>query len=228
MTNLSKERREKRFLATDGQIMSRRQYNIALCGTLLYGLLINFLICARYGDTAARVNPLVFFVGYFVCALAGCMMSAWSHNPVVSFIGYNLVVVPSGFIVSMAVQEYGGLGSEAVTQAFLITLLVTAAMTLLAVASPEFCSRIGSVLFGALIGLIIAEVILMLIGRANIAISWISAAIFSMYIAYDVWRSQQFPPTMDNAIDSALDIYLDIINLFIDLLEIFGNKSSKD
>ena len=49
-----------------------------------------------------------------------------------------------------------------------------------------------------------------------------------MYIAYDVWRSQQFPPTMDNAIDSALDIYLDIINLFIDLLEIFGNKSSKD
>lgn len=164
MTNLSKERREKRLLATNEQMMTRRQYNMTLCGTLLYGLLLNFLICTRFGDAAAYVNPLVFFLGYFICALAGCMMSAWFHNPVVSFIGYNLVVVPSGFIVSMAVQEYGGLGSEVVTQAFLITLLVTAAMTLLAVASPEFCSRIGSVLFGTLIGLLIAEVILMLMG----------------------------------------------------------------
>ena len=155
MTNLSKERREKRLLATNEQMMTRRQYNMTLCGTLLYGLLLNFLICTRFGDAAAYVNPLVFFLGYFICALAGCMMSAWFHNP---------VVVPSGFIVSMAVQEYGGLGSEVVTQAFLITLLVTAAMTLLAVASPEFCSRIGSVLFGTLIGLLIAEVILMLMG----------------------------------------------------------------
>ena len=61
-----------------------------------------------------------------------------------------------------------------------------------------------------------------ILGRQNIAVSWIGAVVFSLYIAYDVWRSQKFPPTLDNAVDSALDIYLDIANLFLELLEIFG------
>jgi len=64
----------------------------------------------------------------------------------------------------------------------------------------------------------------MIIGTTPIIVSWISAIIFSLYIAYDVYRSQQFPPTIDNAIDSAIDIYLDIINLFLDILEIIGKK----
>lgn len=222
MVNISKERREKRFLATSGAMMTRRQYNTALCGVLLYGLIANLIICAYFGDVAATVNPVVFLIGYLICALVGCAMSAFSANPFVSFVGYNLVVLPSGFVVSMAVQEYGGLGSEVVTQAFLITLCITATMTLLAIAFPEFCSKLGGVLFASLLGLIIAKLILMILGKQNIVTSWIGAVIFSLYIAYDVWRSQKFPPTLDNAIDSAMDIYLDIVNLFLELLEIFG------
>lgn len=222
MVNISKERREQRLLTTSGAIMTRRQYNMVLCGILLYGLVANLIICAYFGDAAMTVNPVAFLIGYLICALVGCAMSAFSANPFVSFVGYNLVVLPSGFIVSMAVQEYGGLGSEIVTQAFLITLCITATMTLLAVAFPEFCSKLGGILFASLLGLIIAELILMILGRQNIAVSWIGAVVFSLYIAYDVWRSQKFPPTLDNAVDSALDIYLDIANLFLELLEIFG------
>ncbi|MCR5192464.1 MAG: Bax inhibitor-1 family protein, partial [Bacteroidales bacterium] len=48
--------------------------------------------------------------------------------------------------------------------------------------------------------------------------------LFSGYIGYDVAKSQAYPKTLDNAVDSALDIYLDIINLFIRLLSILGRR----
>nr|MCR5618576.1 Bax inhibitor-1 family protein [Lachnospiraceae bacterium] len=57
---------------------------------------------------------------------------------------------------------------------------------------------------------------------------WIGAALFSGYIGYDFWRAQQFPKTLDNAVDCAVDIYLDIINLFLRILRILaGSRSSR-
>ncbi len=46
-----------------------------------------------------------------------------------------------------------------------------------------------------------------------------------MYIGYDIYRSQQYPKTLDNAVDSALDIYMDIANLFIRILSILGKRN---
>ena len=53
---------------------------------------------------------------------------------------------------------------------------------------------------------------------------WIAAGLFSLYLGYDIYRSQQYPKTIKNAVASALDIYLDLANLFIRLLEIMGKK----
>ena len=53
---------------------------------------------------------------------------------------------------------------------------------------------------------------------------WIVAGLFSLYIGYDIYRSQQYPKTVDNAIDSALDIYMDLANLFIRLLSILAKR----
>jgi FtsH-binding integral membrane protein len=48
---------------------------------------------------------------------------------------------------------------------------------------------------------------------------------FCLYIGYDVHRSQQFAKTLDNAVDCALDIYLDIANLFLRLLRLLSRKN---
>ena len=155
-------------------------------------------------------------------------MSGLSHNPVISFIGYNLVVLPCGMSISIAIEAYGGLDSGIVVEAFMITLCITAAMTLFAVICPQFCSKLGGILFASLIGLILARLVMLIFGMYSIAAAWIGAVIFSLYIAYDVWRSQRYPLTLDNAIDSAFDIYLDIINLFLELLEILGRYKDDD
>jgi FtsH-binding integral membrane protein len=39
-----------------------------------------------------------------------------------------------------------------------------------------------------------------------------------------MYRAQRYPKTADNAVDCAVDIYLDIINLFLRLLRILGRR----
>lgn len=225
MVSLSKRRKEARLQSYDGRTLTARKYNATIFGMILYGLVANFLICLFCSNMAATVNSVAFFLAYLVCVIVGCIMSAVSTNPVAGFVGYNLIVLPSGFVISVAVQEYGGLGSEVVTEAFLAATLIIATMTFFAVLNPQFCNRLGSLLFMALMGLIAAEVMMLFMGMKSSAISWASAIIFSFYISYDVSRSQVYPYTISNAVGSAMDIYLDIVNLFLSLLEIFGQRS---
>ena len=225
MVSLSRKRKEARIHAYDGRILTARGYNAAIFGMILYGLVANFLICLFCSDIATAVNSVAFFLAYLACVIVGSVISTVFTNPVAEFVGYNLIVLPSGFVISVVVQEYGGLGSEVVTEAFLAATLIVATMTLFAVLNPQFCNRLGSLLFMALMGLIAAEIILLFMGMESSAISWASAIIFSFYISYDVSRSQMYPYTISNAIGSAMDIYLDIINLFLSLLETFGKHS---
>lgn len=50
MMSLSKERKERRLQSYDGMMMTRRGYNAALCGLLLYGIAANFIICKYFTD----------------------------------------------------------------------------------------------------------------------------------------------------------------------------------
>ena len=76
-----------------------------------------------------------------------------------------------------------------------------------------------------LIGMVVCEIVLLILGVKQVWIDWIVAAIFTLYIGYDIHRSQQYPKTLDNAVDSALDIYMDIANLFIRILSIMGKRN---
>ena len=205
-------------------VLSDRAYNAVLVGVLVWGLLVNVVLCAYGGRFVESLNPVVFLIGYVVCAIAGIMIAGKSANPFISFLGYNLVVVPFGLAISLIVTEYGGIGAAVVRDAFLYTLLIALGMMAVVMIAPNLFAKIGGAMFGCLIGLVICEFILLLFGIRQVVTDWIAAGLFSLYIGYDIYRSQQFPKTLDNAVDSALDIYLDIANLFIRLLEIMGRR----
>ena len=80
MMSLSKERKERRLQSYDGMMMTRRGYNAALCGLLLYGIAANFIICKYFTDAVEALNPTAFLIGYLVCAIIGCLMSGLSHS----------------------------------------------------------------------------------------------------------------------------------------------------
>ena len=94
----------------------------------------------------------------------------------------------------------------------------------MALAFPNLFQKLGGALLGVLFGLVLCEIVLLILGRDQIITAWVAAALFSLYIGFDVYRSQQFPKTVDNAVDCALDIYMDIANLFLRILQILGKR----
>ena len=66
-------------------VLDDRTYNIALGGTVLYGLVLNIIMCAALGNSMMRVNPLMLLIGYFVCCLAGILISSKSALSVITW-----------------------------------------------------------------------------------------------------------------------------------------------
>jgi FtsH-binding integral membrane protein len=225
LSQAAREKRLKAFVSSDS-IISLRAYNAILTGTVAYGLLINVLMCrSSIADFVLRsMNPIVFFVGYAFSAFIGIFIAQRSSNALVSFIGYNLVVLPMGITVSLAVNV-GGFDPSVVWHAVITTAGVTVIMVAAGLLFPQFFAKLGSILFFGLIGVVIGVILSFFVRGVNLPVTVISAGLFSLYIGYDVYRSQQFPRTVDNAVDCAIDIYLDIINLFLDLLRIFGKSN---
>ncbi len=209
---------------SEDQIISTRVYNAIMLGVLLWGLLVNVILCATLGDAVSRMNPIALLILYVVCAFAGILIAGRSDKPLISFLGYNMVVIPFGLVISLLVYAYGGAGSDIVMYAFLYTMVITLGMTGAALAFPNLFAKLGGALLGVLGGLLLCEIVLLIIGVSQSVTDWIAAGLFSLYIAYDIYRSQQFPKTVDNAVDCALDIYLDIANLFIRLLRLLSRR----
>lgn len=172
------------------------------------------------------INPVLLMIGYLLLGFVGIIISIISEKPSISFIGYNLLVVPSGLVLTLALQEFGGIDSIIVKQAFLYTTIISGIMVLLGNLYPKFFEKIGGIIFAALIGLIITRIIAFICNFDNVIISWVAAIIYSLYIGYDIYRSQKLKKTIDNAIDCAVDLYLDIFGVFISLLDILDKEKN--
>jgi FtsH-binding integral membrane protein len=219
-------RKQLRLQSGEADRLSSRSYNLALTGVLAYGLLLNAVMVYYFAEPLRQmligVSSWVLLLGYLVPTLIGVLMAAKSTNPMVSFIGYNLVVLPIGVLLSLLLLNFP---VGIVVKAMALTGMVTATMMLLAIIRPQFFLGLGRTLFLTLIIGIVAEVVATwLLGYRGEIFDWVFVILFSGYIGYDVAKSQVYPKTLDNAVDSALDIYLDIINLFIRLLSILGRR----
>lgn len=219
-----KARLEK--IVTDDQLVSTRVYNAIMLGVLFWGLLLNVILCATLGDVVSRINPIVFLILYVVCAFSGILIAGKSDKPLISFLGYNMVVIPFGLVIAALVEIYGGIGSEIVTYAFFYTMVITLGMAGMALAFPQLFEKLGGALLGVLAGLVLCEIVLLIFGVSQEVTDWIAAGLFSLYIGYDIYRSQQFAKTVDNAVDCALDIYLDIANLFLRILRLMARRKN--
>ena len=93
-------------------------------------------------------------------------------------------------------------------------------------------SGLGGILFGALIGLIVASIVYAFVGGStlNFVIGIFGVVIFAGLTAYDMQKIKKIgaqgigdaDTTQKLAIFGALALYLDFINLVISLLRIFG------
>ena len=207
-----------------GEIISASYYNLILGATLSWGFFLNWLMVKSIPySVVANVHPFLFIVAYFASCFFGISLFTKSDNPLISFIGYNFVVIPFGFIINLVVHQYD---PNLVLEAVRVTGLVTISMMILGTLFPAFFEKISSALTVALIIVIIIELIEVFIFKIhhNI-IDWIVVLIFCGYIGVDWGRANSIPKTMDNAVDSAAALYIDIINLFLRILRILGRRN---
>jgi len=191
--------------------ISERTYNLFIGGILAYGFAVNYWVVANIPADAIPTLPLI--IGYFVLALTGIVISNVSDDAVISFIGYNLVVIPVGFVLNVALE---GVNPDIIMNAMLATGMVTAIMMVLGSLYPGFFRRIEGALFWSLLAAIVVELFLIFILGQDLAImDMIVILIFSGYIGFDWGRAQSIAKTPDNAVDVCVALYLDIINIFI-------------
>jgi FtsH-binding integral membrane protein len=205
--------------------ISRRSYNFIIGLVLLYGFVANWWMVTNISTASLVAIPQwAFLIGYFVSCLIGIGLYHSSDNPVVSFIGYNFIVVPFGLLLNIFLAPYS---ADLIRNAVLTTGIATMILMALGTIFPAFFKSIASALFWGLLAAIVAELVMAFFFHVHpVFMDWIVALIFCGYIGYDFAIANEKPATLDNAVDSAASLYVDIINLFVRILSIMGG--SKD
>jgi FtsH-binding integral membrane protein len=127
--------------------------------------------------------------------------------------------------------------ASTVTKAFVATAVMFAAMSVYGATTKKDLTGWGSILFMALIGVIVASVVNIFLRSSGLEfiISVVGVLLFTGLTAYDVQRIKGMTETFATQgelaagrikILGALTLYLDFINLFLMLLRFFG--SSRD
>jgi modulator of FtsH protease len=113
-------------------------------------------------------------------------------------------------------------GSSLIMTAFGGTAAIFAVMATVATTSKRDFSGMSSWLFAGVLVILLAGVanIFLQIPLLQVVISAIAVAIFSAYILYDVQRVLNGGET--NYISATLAIYLDLYNIFVNLLSLLG------
>ena len=120
-----------------------------------------------------------------------------------------------------------------IARVFFIASGTFAAMSLYGYTTKKDLTRLGGFLFMGLIGIIIASIVNIFIGSSALqfAISVIGVLVFVGLTAYDTQKIKNMYYAGDSesigskkALMGALRLYLDFINLFIMLLQLFGQR----
>ena len=143
------------------------------------------------------------------------------------FIAYSAL---NGFTISIVLWAYTG---ETVLLSFVTAVGMFAVMAIIGATTKKNLSAMGQALIAALIGVIIASVVNMFLQSSGMSfiISLISVVIFAGLIAYDNQRIRYvFEETGGEvqegwAISLALQLYLDFVNLFLNLLRLLGRRN---
>ena len=123
-----------------------------------------------------------------------------------------------------------------IARVFFITAATFGAMSLYGYTTKSDLSAIGSFMFMGLIGIVIASIINIFLGSSTLqfVISIIGVIVFVGLTAYDTQRIKELYLDSDSlegadkkAILGALSLYLDFINLFMLLLQLFGQRRNE-
>lgn len=137
--------------------------------------------------------------------------------------GFSLL---TGISLYPLIQEFSSsTNASMVVVAIVVTTIIFAAVFNIGYRAKRDFSFLGMGLFFGLIAIIIMSIVGMIINLPflNVLLAWIGAVIFIGYILYDVSVMKRKEFSEKDIPMAVLNLYLDFINLFIDIIRIFRN-----
>lgn len=156
-----------------------------------------------------------------------------SRGATIGFVAYSII---NGLVLSSLFLTFG-IGT--LYQAFFMTAITFGTMAIYGYVTKKDLTKFGTIMFAGLIGIIIATIVNAIFGifgafstGLDLAISYIAIIIFLGLTAWDTQKIKFYyysvganEGTRNNlAIYSALQLYLDFINLFLYILRILAAR----
>ena len=114
-------------------------------------------------------------------------------------------------------------GSSTVLTAALLTTAVTLALTAYVHKTGKDFTRMGGFLFAGLIVVLLASIAAMFVPAMQAGVSAVAALLFSGFILFDT--SRLIRGEEDNYVMAACSMYLNVLNLFLSILQLLGFSS---
>jgi FtsH-binding integral membrane protein len=189
------------------------------------GLVALTVGCAALGAYIGRNlsggTGIAFFIGAFAC-IFGLQFAANRGREQLAIgllFGLGLLL---GLAVAPVIHVYAKAQPAALWQAAGATAAFVAALGAVGYATRRDLSSWARVLFWALLGLIVFGIVLIFvrIPHANIIYAVLGLVIFGGYTIFDFNRLRR--ASMNSAVPIAAGIFLDIFNVFLLFLQLFG------
>lgn len=157
-----------------------------------------------------------------------------TRNPVAGFVMLMILAVIYGFEFALLAGFYTG---TQISTAFLSSAAVFGAMAIFGTFTKRDLNNLGSYMGAALLGLLVAMIVNIFLRNsvASFVFSIIGVIIFTGLTAYDAQKMKSIynnygsqVPTNGLAVLGALQLYLDFINIFLFLLQIFGMGNDRN
>lgn len=201
---------------------------------MFIGLLVTFGVGYYVSTSETMLDKIFSSQMYWLFLIAELVvvifLSARIHKmqPMTAKISFILYSFLTGLTFSSIFVVYN---LTSILFVFLIAAGLFGLFALIGAFTKVDLTKLGTILMMMLLGIIVCVIVNMFVGSEtfDLVLSSVSVIVFLGFTAYDIQKIKRFAgelPEENFAIYGALQLYLDFINIFLDLLNLFG--SSKD
>jgi len=218
--------------ATQGIRILDTKASATLLSKVLWITTVGFLFTAFGAYIAPEASGFSFGIVILSFVLLFAIRWAAQRSPALGLAMFYLFTVVMGVEVGPLIKMYLHLanGQAIVFDAALTTAVGMAVMALIAQVANFNYQKVGNYAIAALFGMIIVSIIagfFHYMGPAAYSLyCWAGLALFSVLLLVDFMRLRDSPANA-TPVFMALSIYLDALNIFLFLLQIFGNGGGR-
>ncbi|XP_044001570.1 protein lifeguard 1-like [Aphidius gifuensis] len=206
----------------------RKVYSLLMSQLLLTFGIVAFIFFHPATNSFVKSNRWLFWVAFvvgFVTLICMVCCSTVARKTPMNYIFLFIFTGAESFLVSVITTKYRG---EEILLAFGITIVLCFSLTLFAFQTKWDFTGLHTVLFVCLIGLMIFSILTIFwTDKIKVIIyGSLGAILFSFYLIYDTQMmmggEHKYSISPEDYVFATLSLYLDIINIFLYILQIIG------